>query len=172
ITGLRKPTCTGRMIKKCSLAVIGKVSAPASRIQEIVQHVKNSLVNDKVIVTGRVPHSLASEYYSVIDIAPFPRKAWPVCEMVSPMKPLEALSMGKAVLVSSVGALSEMVIRDKTGFVFEKGQISSLAEELIKLMINDELRSEVGKNARSWVQENRTWKNVSAKFINAAFGEV
>ena len=34
ITGLRKPTCTGRMIKKCSLAVIGKVSAPASRIQE------------------------------------------------------------------------------------------------------------------------------------------
>ncbi|XUO83987.1 hypothetical protein RVM27_16590 [Halomonas sp. KM007] len=36
ITGLRKPTCTGRMIKKCSLAVIGKVSAPASRIQEYV----------------------------------------------------------------------------------------------------------------------------------------
>ena len=36
ITGLRKPTCTGRMIKKCSLAVIGKVSAPASRIQEKV----------------------------------------------------------------------------------------------------------------------------------------
>ncbi|MBA57503.1 MAG: hypothetical protein CMK89_23885, partial [Pseudomonadales bacterium] len=34
-TGLRKPTCTGRMIKKCSLAVIGKVSAPASRIQVI-----------------------------------------------------------------------------------------------------------------------------------------
>ncbi|MCP1319609.1 hypothetical protein, partial [Halomonas sp. 707B3] len=33
-TGLRKPTCTGRMIKKCSLAVIGKVSAPASRIQD------------------------------------------------------------------------------------------------------------------------------------------
>ena len=36
ITGLRKPTCTGRMIKKCSLAVIGKVSAPASRIQDNV----------------------------------------------------------------------------------------------------------------------------------------
>ncbi|SIN60777.1 hypothetical protein SAMN05878249_0352 [Vreelandella aquamarina] len=34
ITGLRKPACTGRMIKKCSLAVIGKVSAPASRIQD------------------------------------------------------------------------------------------------------------------------------------------
>ena len=37
ITGLRKPTCTGRMIKKCSLAVIGKVSAPASRIQELLK---------------------------------------------------------------------------------------------------------------------------------------
>ncbi|XUO83513.1 hypothetical protein RVM27_13965 [Halomonas sp. KM007] len=36
ITGLRKPTCTGRMIKKCSLAVIGKVSAPASRIQDYI----------------------------------------------------------------------------------------------------------------------------------------
>ncbi|SIN62281.1 hypothetical protein SAMN05878249_0953 [Vreelandella aquamarina] len=43
ITGLRKPTCTGRMIKKCSLAVIGKVSAPASRIQDTITSVKRSL---------------------------------------------------------------------------------------------------------------------------------
>ena len=57
ITGLRKPTCTGRMIKKCSLAVIGKVSAPASRIQVTVKkHIqKKSFYN--------VIHVMAKSYF-------------------------------------------------------------------------------------------------------------
>ncbi|WP_336270696.1 hypothetical protein, partial [Vreelandella arctica] len=56
ITGLRKPTCTGRMIKKCSLAVIGKVSAPASRIQVFG--------NWDVVAAG---HKLSSGFGSAIE---------------------------------------------------------------------------------------------------------
>ena len=52
ITGLRKPTCTGRMIKKCSLAVIGKVSAPASRIQveELELQITNLILFGKRLI--------------------------------------------------------------------------------------------------------------------------
>ena len=62
-----------------------------------------------LIMPGRVLHEEVESYYSLIDIAVFPRKPWPVCEMVSPMKSLEALAMEKAVLVSSVRALDEMI---------------------------------------------------------------
>lgn len=71
ITGLRKPTCTGRMIKKCSLAVIGKVSAPASRIQVLVsgwiaRHPQDALADDlhsAILLTSTRPTEGHSESY-------------------------------------------------------------------------------------------------------------
>jgi glycosyltransferase involved in cell wall biosynthesis len=112
---------------------------------------------DWLIMPGRVPHEEVESYYSLIDIAPFPRKPWPVCEMVSPMKPLEAFAMEKAVVVSSVRALQEMVKHEETGLVFEKGNVKSLADVLERLVADPALRRTLGKNARKWVQKERTW---------------
>lgn len=113
--------------------------------------------NDWLIMPGRIPFEEVESYYSLIDIAPFPRKSQPVCELVSPMKPLEALAMKKAVLVSSVQALKEMVIENKTGLVFEKGNVSDLADKL-QLLINDKsLRKTLGENGRVWVESERNW---------------
>ena len=81
-------------------------------------------LSDRLIMPGRVPHEEVAAYYSLIDIAPFPRKPQPVTEMVSPMKPLEALAMEKAVVVSSVAALTEMIADEETGLVFAKGDIA------------------------------------------------
>lgn len=137
--------------------------------KQICDLAKKSSVKDKIIITGRVPHSLASEYYSVVDIAPFPRKSWPVCEMVSPMKPLEALAMEKTVLVSSVKALSEMVVDGETGVIFDKGSVPSLSQTLLDLIVDPVKRVRLGKNARSWVIKNRTWKEVSDTFGLSVF---
>ncbi|OYD21129.1 glycosyltransferase [Oceanimonas baumannii] len=134
--------------------------------KQICDLAKNSSVKDKIIITGRVPHSLASEYYSVVDIAPFPRKSWPVCEMVSPMKPLEALAMEKTVLVSSVKALSEMIINGETGIIFEKGSIISLSKELSNLLADSAQRKKLGKYGRAWVRENRTWSSIANIFLD------
>ena len=112
---------------------------------------------DWLIMPGRVPHEEVESYYSLIDIAPFPRKPWPVCEMVSPMKPLEAFAMEKAVVVSSVRALQEMVKHEETGLVFQKGNVRSLADVLERLVVNPKLRRNLGKNARKYVQKERTW---------------
>jgi len=118
--------------------------------------------SDWIIMPGRVPHEDVERYYSLIDIAPFPRKPWPVCEMVSPMKPLEALAMEKAVIVSSVRALEEMVQDEMTGLVYEKGNVESLADKLEKLINDASLRSVLGKAGRQWVVEQRTWKRTGA----------
>jgi len=123
-----------------------------------------------LIMPGRIPHEEVEAYYSLIDIAPFPRKPQPVTEMVSPMKPLEAAAMKKAIVVSSVRALTDMIADGKNGLVFEKGNVEDFAEKLFELVSNDTLRTELGENARKWVEQERTWdktSNMFAKKINA-----
>jgi glycosyltransferase involved in cell wall biosynthesis len=118
---------------------------------------------DWLIMPGRVPHEQVEQYYSLVDIAPFPRKPWPVCEMVSPMKPLEAFAMEKAVVASSVRALREMVAHEDTGLVFEKGKVEDLAAKLARLIEDPDLRSRLGRRAREWVAGERTWASTAER---------
>jgi glycosyltransferase involved in cell wall biosynthesis/2-polyprenyl-3-methyl-5-hydroxy-6-metoxy-1,4-benzoquinol methylase len=133
--------------------------------ESISKVIEGSGFEDWVIMPGRVPFDQVQDYYSLVDIAPFPRKPLPVTEMVSPMKPLEAMAMEKAVVVSSVGALSEMVEDGVTGLVFQKGNVADLSDKL-QLLINDRnLRKELGKNGRNFVLTERNWNSVMDAFI-------
>lgn len=125
-----------------------------------------------LIMPGRVPYNQVDSYYSLIDIAPFPRKPWPICEIVSPMKPLEALATGKAVIVSSVDALKEMIVDGQTGLIFEKGSIEDFSCKIESLIKNIDFCKTLGSNGREWVEEVRTWqhtsllaKNIIIKFL-------
>lgn len=129
---------------------------------EIIRLAEEEGLAEKLIMPGRVPYEQVESYYSLIDIAPFPRKPQPVTEMVSPMKPLEALAMEKAVVVSSVRALTEMIQDNETGLIFEKGNIKDLADKLENLIKNPDLRYRLGKAGRIWVEKERTWKKTTA----------
>ena len=118
-------------------------------------------LQEDVLFTGRVPHEEVEEYYSIVDIAPFPRLPLPVTEMVSPLKPFEAMSMEKAVIASNVQALSEIVIHHQTGVLFNKGDIDDLVLNLVNLIDDDVLRDKIGKQAREWVCEHRDWSKIS-----------
>ena len=120
-------------------------------------------LGDRLIMPGRVPHEEVAAYYSLIDIAPFPRKPQPVTEMVSPMKPLEALAMEKAVVVSSVAALTEMIADGETGLIFAKGDVASLAEVLDRLIGDRGLRARLGRNGRDWAVRQRTWAEMGRR---------
>lgn len=110
---------------------------------------------------GRVPHHDVERYLGIMDITPFPRKPLPVCEMVSPLKPLESMASGVAVMVSSVDALLEMVDYGACGAVFTKGDNDDLALQLGKLIDDAELRRGYVEHARGWVAENRSWLAVA-----------
>lgn len=116
-----------------------------------------------LILPGKIPHDLVANYYSIIDITPFTRKPLPVTELVSPIKPLEAMAMGKALIVSSVGALAELIKDGTTGIVYKKGDISDLTEGIYKLVKDKSLRDRLGSSAREWAINNRTWRNCSNK---------
>ena len=146
------------------LLIVGNENASGQErgpiTEEILRIAREGGIASKVIMPGRVPHDEVEAYYSLLDVCPFPRKPWPVCEMVSPMKPLEALAMKKAVVVSSVRALTEMIQHDLTGVVFEKGNVASLAAAIEDLLVNPEKRTRLGEAGRDWVVNERSWMQV------------
>lgn len=140
--------------------VSGQDAGPIT--ESIREAVERAGFSDWLIMPGRVPHDEVPDYYSLIDIAPFPRKPQPVTEMVSPMKPLEAMAMERAVLVSSVEAMAEMIQPGTTGDVFEKGDIADLANKLEMFISDASRRAALGAAARLWVLEHRTWARTAA----------
>lgn len=91
-------------------------------------------VADSLIIHGRVPSSEVAAYYAVLDAVVIPRRPFAVCEIVSPMKPLEAASHGKRVLMSDVAPLADLAPLCPNFSYFEKGNAGSLAERLIELL--------------------------------------
>ena len=151
------------------------VSAPGSKgpiTDEIERLVTENNLHDHIIMPGRIPHEDVPAHYSLIDIAPFPRKPQPVTEMVSPMKPLESFAMKKTVVVSSVKALKDMVLDRKTGLIFEKGNIDSLADKLEELILDQDLRHKLGQQGYNWVLENRLWENTAKTMANKILNTV
>jgi glycosyltransferase involved in cell wall biosynthesis len=120
-------------------------------------------LHDVVTFTGRVPHEQVVRYLSVIDITPFPRHALPVCEMVSPLKPLESMATGKLVVASSVAALAEMVDDGVTGLLFEKESLDDLTRVLGRALDDAELRERLTTTARPWVERERSWAALSGR---------
>jgi len=118
--------------------------------------------SDWLLMPGRVSHAEVERYYSLLDICPFPRKSWLVTEMVSPMKPLEAMAMQKCVLVTDVKALAEMVDDGRTGIVVSKDDVEQLASGLERLLDDPALRARLGRSARDWVTRERSWDKTAA----------
>lgn len=117
--------------------------------------------------TGRVPHQSVVNYYSIIDITPFPRKSLNVCELVSPLKPFEAMALGKCVIASDVKAIKEFIIEGENGVLFKKGSIDSLKEGLALLLTNTNLRLQLAAKAKDWVTKQRTWFQTGQIFKEA-----
>jgi glycosyltransferase involved in cell wall biosynthesis len=142
--------------------------------EEILRVAREGGIESKLIMPGRIPHEQVEAYYSLIDVCPFPRKPWPVCEMVSPMKPLEALAMKKAVIVSSVRALTEMIADDVTGVVFEKGSVVGLADAIAALVSDPDRRLRLGEAGREWVANERSWTQVAERIqaVTAQFDAI
>lgn len=150
------------------LVLVGASDGPlVDRIRKIAAE---GGLEDWLILPGRVPHDQVEAWYSLIDIAPFPRKPVLVTELVTPLKPLEAMAMEKAVIMSSVGAMAEMVEDGVTGLVFQKGNAQALAGALTRVLADPELRSTLGRQARAFVAAERNWAKMGERVRDWTFG--
>lgn len=119
---------------------------------------------DHAIFTGRVAAGEVPKYLTAMDIVVCPRVSTAVTEMVSPLKPLEAMSAGRAVITSDVAPLRDLIGRDGVrGALFEAGNPRPFADAMTSLGADSERRADMGRAARKWVLENRTWTSMARR---------
>ena len=111
-------------------------------------------IADFVRFPGRVEAGQANAYYALLDAVVIPRRPLPVCELVSPLKPLEAASHGKRVLMSNVAPLADLSSLSKRFSYFEKGSVVSLVQSLKRLLAEPACVPD-----RSEPLAQRTWAN-------------
>jgi PEP-CTERM/exosortase A-associated glycosyltransferase len=123
-------------------------------------------LGDRVILTGAVPPADVARLYTLADVLAYPRERHRITELVTPLKPLEAMSMGKLVVGSDVGGLRELIRDGETGLLFRAGEEGDLERVLFGALSDAGLRRRIGERARAHVVEHREWRRVAARYTD------
>ena len=115
--------------------------------------------HDNVTFTGHVGYEQIVQYYNLIDVFPLPRKPYPVCNLVPPLKPFEIMAAGKPVIVSNLAPLIEIVKHEKTGLVCQSENVHDLASAIFRLYNDRRLSKKIANNGYQWVLAKQTWKH-------------
>jgi glycogen synthase len=111
-----------------------------------------------VIFAGRVPHDDVQRYYSLMQVLCYPRKPMRLTELVTPLKPLEAMAQGKIVVASDVGGHRELIRHQSTGILFRAGDVEALAAAIAGVLAGHEDWERMRTTARKFVETERTWR--------------
>ena len=112
---------------------------------------------DKVVFTGRVPHAEVQRYYDLVDVLAYPRHSMRLTELVTPLKPLEAMAQGRLLVASDVGGHKELIRHGETGWLFKAGSAESLAQAVGDLLSQPERWPELRAAGRRFVETSRNW---------------
>lgn len=121
-------------------------------------------LQDRVVFTGRVPHGQVQRYYDLVDVLVYPRLRMRLTDLVTPLKPLEAMAQGRLVVASNVGGHRELIEDGRTGILFAAGSSSDLAEKALDLLASPHRWPGLRSAARSFVETQRTWRGSVARY--------
>lgn len=123
------------------------------------QQVKKSAAASAISFTGRVPHEEVERYYGLMDIMVYPRKSMRLTELVTPLKPLEAMAQGRIVAASDIGGHRELIEDGVTGTLFPAGSPEKTAQKLAQLLQNRAHWPQTIETARNFVSSDRNWSS-------------
>jgi PEP-CTERM/exosortase A-associated glycosyltransferase len=121
-------------------------------------------VADKVIFTGRVPHHDVQRYYNLVDVLVYPRLKMRLTDLVTPLKPLEAMAQGRLLVASDVGGHRELIEDGVTGVLFTAGDPLALAEKTLALLASPQRWPALRAQGRRFVENERSWKASVANY--------
>ncbi|HZU65122.1 MAG TPA: TIGR04063 family PEP-CTERM/XrtA system glycosyltransferase [Novosphingobium sp.] len=113
---------------------------------------------------GRVPHHEVERYYALADIMAYPRKQSRLTDLVTPLKPLEAMAQGKLVAASDVGGHREL-IPEGTGTLFTPDSPAACAAALARLLAAQGQWAGIRSRARAHVAQNHDWARNAARYL-------
>jgi glycosyltransferase involved in cell wall biosynthesis len=104
------------------------------------------------------------EYYALTDVLVFARKRMRLTELVTPLKPLEAMAQCLPVVASDVGGHRELIEDGKTGMLFEAGNPQALADKALALLASSERWPALRRDGRAFVERERNWAASVARY--------
>lgn len=119
---------------------------------------------DRVVFTGRVPHADVNRYYDLIDLLAYPRHSMRLTELVTPLKPLEAMAQGHLFVASDVGGHKELIRHGKTGWLFKADDRDALAKAVLDMLAHRDRWPLLRANGRRFVEDVRNWRNSVAYY--------
>jgi PEP-CTERM/exosortase A-associated glycosyltransferase len=122
-------------------------------------------LSETVIFTGRVPHDSVARYYDLVDVLVYPRLPMRLTELVTPLKPLEAMAQGRLVVASDVGGHREIIRDGSTGILFRAGDPDALAAAVASAFADGARADAIRRRARAFVEEERTWAKSVARYL-------
>ncbi|WP_432383659.1 TIGR04063 family PEP-CTERM/XrtA system glycosyltransferase [Duganella sp. P38] len=126
-------------------------------------------IAEQVIFTGRVPHSEVQRYYDLVDILVYPRIKMRLTDLVTPLKPLEAMAQGRLLVASDVGGHRELIEDGRTGILFTAGDAGALAAQVLALLATPERWPALRAAGRRFVEDERNWGASVARY-RAVYG--
>ena len=121
-------------------------------------------VADRVVFTGRVPHQEVQRYYDLVDVLAYPRHSMRLTELVTPLKPLEAMAQGRLLVASNVGGHRELIRDGETGVLFKAGSAQALAQAVLDLLARRDDWPRVRAAGRRFVEAERNWGASVARY--------
>jgi PEP-CTERM/exosortase A-associated glycosyltransferase len=132
--------------------------------EQVRRAIQENDAGSYIYAIGRVPHDQVERYYSVMDVMVYPRHSMRLTELVTPLKPLEAMAIGKTVLGSDVGGVRELIEPEVTGLLFKPGDTEDFAQQAMRLLQDSKLRRVLGDAARQSVAADKDWKVIVRKY--------
>lgn len=131
---------------------------------QLKQLAKELGIEDKVVFTGRVPHAEVQRYYDLLDVLVYPRLSMRLTDLVTPLKPLEAMAQGRVLAASDVGGHLELIEDGKTGVLFKADDPRSLAEKVGQLLERQQQWPALRAAGREYVESERNWPVSVARY--------
>lgn len=128
-------------------------------------------IADITTFAGRVPQREVPSYYSLIDVLAYPRHSMRITELVTPLKPLEAMAQKRLFVASDVGGHRELIDDGVTGVLHVAGNAASLADKLGLLLVDKRLGGSLREAGRRYVETERNWA-VSVANYEAAYARM
>jgi PEP-CTERM/exosortase A-associated glycosyltransferase len=133
---------------------------------DLTAQVRRLGLGGSVVMPGRIPSERIPGVYALVDVFAYPRYSLRLTELVTPLKPLEAMATGKALVASDVGGHRELIQHGHTGLLFPAGDASALTAALGRLLDDHELRHALARESSAWVRRTRTWDATMAAYAD------
>lgn len=139
-----------QQVPSARLHIAGEIQSEPIYVETIKKWMQLNNLDQQIIFTGSL-----SEEEIIHEFALCSMLVLPSAQETAPMVIAQAMAAGKPVVATRVGGVEEMVGADsERGLLVEVDNIEGLAMAMIRLLLESGLKEKMGKNGRTFAQEN------------------